>query len=43
MGKYIIEYTENAIKDLRKHKQSGNKVTAKQNQNHSIRTGKSSV
>lgn len=24
MGKYIIQYTETAIKDLRKHKKSGN-------------------
>lgn len=25
MGQYIIEYTENAITDLEKHKKSGNK------------------
>ena len=29
MGKYIIEYTENAIKDLQKHKKVGNKATIK--------------
>jgi toxin YoeB len=27
MGKYIIEYTETAIKDLQKHKKAGNKAT----------------
>lgn len=27
MGKYIVEYTETAIKDLRKHKKAGNKAT----------------
>ena len=27
MGKYLIEYTETAIKDLQKHKKSGDKDT----------------
>lgn len=27
MGKYLIEYTETAIKDLQKHKKSGDKAT----------------
>ncbi|MCO5231587.1 MAG: Txe/YoeB family addiction module toxin [Chitinophagales bacterium] len=27
MGKYIVQYTETAIKDLQKHKKAGNKVT----------------
>ncbi len=27
MGKYLIHYTETAIRDLRKHKESGNKAT----------------
>jgi toxin YoeB len=27
MGKYIIEYTETAVKDLQKHKKAGNKAT----------------
>ena len=26
MGKYLIEYTQSAIEDLRKHKKSGNKA-----------------
>ena len=29
MGKYIIEYTENAIKELQKHKKDGNQATIK--------------
>ena len=29
MGKYIIEYTENAIRGLRKHKKAGNQSTIK--------------
>jgi toxin YoeB len=27
VGKYIIEYTETAIKDLQRHKKAGNKAT----------------
>lgn len=27
MGKYLIKYTETAIKDLQKHKKSGDKAT----------------
>ena len=29
MAKYIIEYTENAIKELQKHKKDGNQATIK--------------
>jgi len=29
LGKYIVEYTENAINDLRYHKKSGNKANLK--------------
>jgi len=27
MGKFIIEYTETAVKELKKHKKAGNKAT----------------
>lgn len=26
MGKYLVTYTESAVKDLQKHKKSGNKA-----------------
>ena len=29
MGKYIVEYTDTALKDLKKHKKHGNKSTLK--------------
>ncbi len=29
MGKYIIEYTETAIRGLQKHKKAGNQATIK--------------
>lgn len=33
MGKYIVEYTDTALKDLKKHKNHGNKSTLKKIEN----------